>query len=50
MGLVMALYVATIASFCFPHVVNVSALNICIVLHALLYVSLRSRVSHSILG
>ena len=48
MGLVMALYVARIVSFCFPHVVDVSALSICIVLHAfvvvismcLLYVSL----------
>ena len=32
MGLVMALYVARIVSFCFPHVVHVSALSICIVL------------------
>ena len=32
MGLVMALYVAKIVSFCFPHVVDVSALSICIVL------------------
>ena len=55
-GLVMALYVARIVSFCFPHVVEVSALNICLVLHALvvvismylLYVSLGSRVSPSI--
>ena len=31
MGLVMALYVARIISFCFPHVVDVSALGICIV-------------------
>ena len=52
MGLVMALYVARIGSFCFPHVVDVSALSICIVLCAfvvvismcLLYVSLGSRV------
>ena len=51
MGLVMALYVAMIVSFCFPHVVDVSALSICIVLRAfvavismcLLYVSLWSR-------
>ena len=58
MGLVMALYVAIIDSFCFPHVVDVSALSICIVLHAfvvvismcLLYVSLGSRVSPSIFG
>ena len=32
MGLVMALYVARIVSFCFPHVVDVSAFSICIVL------------------
>ena len=52
MGLVMALYVAMIVSFCFPHVVDVSALSICIILRAfvvvismcLLYVSLGSRV------
>ena len=58
MGLVMALYVAMIVSFCSPHVVDVSALSICIVLRAfvvvismcLLYVSLGSRVSPSILG
>ena len=51
MDLVMALYVAMIVSFCFPHVVDVSALSICIVLRAfvavismcLLYVSLWSR-------
>ena len=57
-GLVMALYVARIVSFCFPHVVYVSALSICIVLPAfvvviymcLLYVSLGWRVSPSILG
>ena len=36
MGIVMALYVAMIVSFCFPHVVDVSAFSICIVLHALL--------------
>ena len=55
MGLVMALYVAKIISFCFPHVVDVS---ICIVLRAfvvvismcLLYVSVGSRVSSSIFG
>ena len=47
-----------IVSFCFPHIVDVSALSICIVLRAfvvvismcLLYVSLGSRVSPSILG
>ena len=59
MGLkVMALYVAMIVCFCFPHVVDVSALSICIVWRALvvvismclLYVSLRSRVSPSIFG
>ena len=58
MGLVMALYVVMIVSFCFPHVVDVSALSICIVLRAfvvviymcLLYVSLGSRVSPSIFG
>ena len=54
----MTLYVEWIVSFCFPHVVDVSALSICIVLRAfviviymcLLYVSLGSRVSPSILG
>ena len=58
MGLVMAFYVAMIVSFCFPHIVDMSALSICIVLRALvvvismclLYVSLGSRVSPSILG
>ena len=61
MGLVMALYVVRIVSFCFlnfPHVVDVSALSICIVLRAffvmismcLLYVHLGSRVSPSIFG
>ena len=52
MGLVMALYVAMIVSFCFLHVVDASALSICIVLRAfvvvismcLLYVSLGSRI------
>ena len=56
MGLVMVLYVARIVSFCFPQVVDVSDLSICIVLRAfvvviymcLLYVSLGSRVSPSI--
>ena len=51
MGLVMALYFAMIVSFCFPHVVDVSALSICIVLcvfvvvisMCLLYVSLGSK-------
>ena len=38
MGLVMALYVAMIVSFCFPHVVDVSALSICIVLRAFIVV------------
>ena len=58
MGLVMVFYIAVIVSFCFPQVVDASALSICIVLHAfavvismcLLYVSLWSRVSPSILG
>ena len=51
MGLVMALYVAMIVSFCFPHVVDVSALSICIVLRAfvvVIYMCLGSRVSASI--
>ena len=56
MGLVMALYVAMIVSFCFPHVVDVSVLSICIVLLAfvvvfsmcLLYVTLGLRVSPNI--
>ena len=30
MGLVMTLYVARIFSFCYPHVVDVTALSICI--------------------
>ena len=34
MGPVMALYIAMIVSFCFPHVVDVSALSICTVLRA----------------
>ena len=38
MGLVMALYVAMIVSFRFPHVVDVSAFSICIVLCALVIV------------
>ena len=58
MGLVMALYVASIVSFSFPHVVDVSAFSICIVLRAfvvvismcLLNVSLGTRVSPSIFG
>ena len=36
MGRVMALYVAMIVSFCFPRVVDRSALSICIVLRAML--------------
>ena len=55
MGIVMALYVTMIVFFCSPHVVDVSALSICIVLHAfvvismwLLYVTLGLRVSPSI--
>ena len=55
MGLVMALYVAMIVSFCFPHVVDLSALSIYIVLHAFvvviymcsLYVNLGSKFSPS---
>ena len=58
MGLLMVLYVERIVYFGFPNVVGVSALSICIVLRTfvvmmsmcLLYVSLRSRVSPSILG
>ena len=38
MGLVMALYVAMIVSFCLPHVVDVSALSIFIVLSAFVVV------------
>ena len=57
-GLVMALYVASNVSSCFPHVVDVSDLCICIVLRAFvavlsrcfLYVSLGSKVSPSIFG
>ena len=56
MSLAIALYVAMIVSFCFPHVVDVRALTICIVLRALvivismclLYVS--QRISSSIFG
>ena len=55
---VWVLYVARIVSFCFPHVVDVSGLSICIDLRAfvvvismcLLCVSLGSRVSPSIFG
>ena len=36
MGFVMALYVARIVSICFPHVVDVSALSMCIVLRVFL--------------
>ena len=55
MSLVMALYVVLIVFFCFPHVVDVSALSICIVLRAFvvvisMYVSLGSRVRPSIFG
>ena len=53
MGLVMALSVTRIVSFCFPHVDDVSALSICIVLHAFVVVismCLGSRVSPSIFG
>ena len=38
MGFVMALYVARIVSFCFPHVVDMSALSICIVFRAFVVV------------
>ena len=38
MGLVMALYVVSILSLCFPHVVDVSALSICIALRAFVFV------------
>ena len=38
MGLIMALYVVMIVSFCFPHVVDVSALSICIVLRVFVVV------------
>ena len=57
MGIVMALYVTSIVSFCFPHVVDLSVLSICVDLRDfvilsmfLLYVSLGSRVSHNICG
>ena len=36
MGLVMTVYVAMIVFFCFPHVADVSALSICIVVLLLL--------------
>ena len=57
-GLIIDLYVARSVSFDFHHVVDVSALSICIVLGVfavvismcLLYVSLRSRVSPRIIG
>ena len=42
MSLVMALYVARIVSSCFPHVVNVSALSICIALRAFIYIYILS--------
>ena len=38
MGLVMTLYVPRIVSFCIPHIVDVGALNICIVLRAFVVV------------
>ena len=38
MGLVMSLCVARIVSFCFLHVVDVSSLSICMVLHAFVVV------------
>ena len=38
MGLVMDLYVAMIVSFCFPHVIDVNAVSICIVLRAFVIV------------
>ena len=52
MGLVMAVYVAMIVSFCFRHVVDVSALSSCIVLRdfVVISVSLGSKVSPSIFG
>ena len=54
----MALHVSRIVCFCFPHVVDVNVLSICIVLCAfvvvismcLFYVSSESRVNPSILG
>ena len=54
----MALYVGRIVYFCFPHVVDVSALSICIAFRAfvvmiymcLLSVSFGSRVSPTIFG
>ena len=38
MGIVMGLYVTSIVSFCFLHVVDVSDLSICIVLRAFVVV------------
>ena len=38
MGLAMALYVASIVSFYFRHVIDVSALSICIVFHGFVVV------------
>ena len=38
MGLVMVLYVTWIDSFCFPYVVDMSALSICIVLRGFVVV------------
>ena len=40
MGLGMALCVSRIVSFCFPHVVDVSDLSICIVLRAFVVISM----------
>ena len=40
MGLVMALHVAMIVSFCFPHVVDVSVLSICIAMRAFVVISM----------
>ena len=53
MGLVIALYFALSVSFCFSHIVDVSAFSICIVLGAfvvMIYMYLGSRVSPNILG
>ena len=43
-GFLMALHVARIVSFCFPRVVDVSALSICIVLRAFVVCEFESRV------
>ena len=53
MGLFMALYVVSIVSFCFTHIVDVSALSVCIVSACFVVVismCLGSRVSPNMFG